>query len=95
MSMSLKFKDNTPISQWGITMRNEMFMLYYDEIKRIHSLNDSDVHDEIRCSGCDNAMWALSEDIMRFGNSHNKSIMIDEATKYGYKWNEYKEKWDA
>ena len=51
MSMSLKFKDNTPISQWGITMRNEMFMLYYDEIKRVHSLNDSDVHEEIRCSG--------------------------------------------
>ena len=89
------FKDNTPVSGWGIIMRDEMFKMYYDEIVRIHSVVDSDMNDEIRCSGCDNALWALSEDIMRFGNDHNKSIMVVEATKYGYTWNKYSEKWDA
>ena len=50
------FKDNTPVSGWGIIMRNEMFKMYYDEIVRIHSVVDSDMNDEIRCSGCDNAL---------------------------------------
>ena len=41
------FKDNTPVSGWGIIMRNEMFKMYYDEIVRIHSVIDSDMNDEI------------------------------------------------
>ena len=87
------FADKTPVSKWGIIMRDEMFELYYSEIVRIKKKKDSDIRDDIRCSACDKAMWDLSRDIMIYGEYKNKEIMKTEANKYGYKWCVSSEKW--
>jgi hypothetical protein len=87
------FTDKTPVSKWGIIMRDEMFELYYSEIVRIRKKGDSDIRDDIRCSACDKAMWDLSRDIMMYGEYKNKEIMKNEAHKYGYKWCVSSEKW--
>lgn len=89
------FTDKTPVSKWGIIMRDEMFELYYSEINRIRKKVDSNVNDDIRSSACDKAMWDISRDIMMYGEHKNKEIMKIEARKYGYKWCVDSDKWIA
>mgnify|MGYP006137589791 CR=1 FL=1 len=89
------FTDNTPVSEWGIIMRDEMFGMYHAEIVRIHKNVESNMRDDIRCAACDKAMWDLSADIMLYGSEPNKAIMMVEAEKYGYIWNKSLRKWSA